>query len=520
MQTFLRVHSSKIKGTLSGFDRVRFRGTLRLLANLVGFSRFLAFHHVLLMDFKAWSMELTERIRRATAELAGRRQRPVMYLHSCHTDKEALARQIAARDGITAGLICVLTCVESCDTYTLHKNAEAHKLELKPLKGRCLHHYFYVQHPQFGLMQLRLQTWAPFNVFVNINGREWLATQLRQANVGFEQLDNCFADVADWARAQALLDEQLQTNWEAVLGELVREYHPTHAALPIFQQERYYWSAEETEWATDVVFRRAADLAQLYPAFVRHSVTDVGCQNVLHYLGRAGTVTQYREAEITTSVLTRQEGTRCKHALNGNSIKMYDKQGQMLRIETTINNPRQMKVYRPRSDGPQPEYAWQRLRKGVADLHRRTELSQASNERYLEDLASLEHAEPLSQTVAPVCQPTTRNGRRIRALNPWQAADAQILAIVNLAEFAIHGFRNGDVKQRLFGRAARPSNTKAGRTQSLQVTRWFTLLRAHHLIQKVPRTHRYTLTSTGRTIITAILAAQHASTKQLTRLAV
>ncbi len=520
MQTFLRVYDSKIKGTLSGFDRVRFRGTLRRLAHTAGMLSFMSFWHILLKDFVEWSKDITDRIRRATAELARSRQRPVIYLHSCHTDKEARARQIAERDGITEGLICVLTCVESCQTFAIHKNRDAKKLELKASENRCLHQYFYIQHPQFGLMQLRLQTWAPFTVYVNINGREWLATQLRKAGVAYEKRDNCFVDVADVARAQALLDEQLRTNWEVVLGALVREYHPTHAALPIFESERHYWSAEETEWATDVMFNRAADLAQLYPALVRHSVTHVGCQNVLHYLGRRGQVHHYRDGEITTSVLTRHEGTRCKHAINSNSIKMYDKQEQVLRIETTINNPREMKVFRPKVNDPEGSLEWQTLRKGVADLHRRAELSQASNERYLEDLASVEHAEPLGQTLASTCRPTIRKGRRVRGLNPFQLEDAQLLAAVNQAEFSIHGFRNRDLKAKLFGERARPATTKTGRAQSSKVTRWLTLLRAHHLIQKISRTHRYTLTEKGRLVITAILVSQNASTKQLMSLAV
>ena len=125
-----------------------------------------------------------------------------------------------------------------------------------------------------------------------------------------------------------------------------------HAASPMFQREPYYWSADETEWATDVMFRSREDLAEVYPGLVRHSVTHVGCQNVLHYLGRPGTVAHYSEAEITTSVLTRHEGTRCKHAINSNSIKMYDKQETVLRIETTINNTREMKVFRTKESDP------------------------------------------------------------------------------------------------------------------------------------------------------------------------
>ena len=519
MQSFLHVHESKIKGALSGFDRVRFRGTLRMLANTKGMSCFLSIVGVLLKEFKEWSIELTDRIRRASAELAGERQRPVIYLYSCHTDKEAMARDIAKRDGITEGLICVLTCVESCRTYTIRKNAAEKKLELTPMEGRCLHQYFYLLHPLFGFMQIRLQTWAPFTVHVNINGREWLAGQLRQAGIAYEKRDNCFVDIGDVARAQILLDGQLDTHWETALGDLVREYHPTHGTLPIFRREPYYWSADETEWATDVMFRTPQDLSQLYPGLVRHSVNHVGCQNVLHYLGRPAKVTQCPKAEITTSVLTRHEGTRCKHAINANSIKMYDKQESVLRIETTVNNTREMKVFRPKESEPDGPLSWQKLRKGVADLHRRAELCQASNERYLEDLASVDHSEPLGQSLAEPCRPTTHNGRRVRALNPFRSDDAQLLAIVNRGEFLIHGFRNRDIKQQLFGDQARPTRTKVGRRQSGKVTRLLNLLKSHHLIKKVSHTHRYVHTDKGRIIITAILAAQNASTKRLAELA-
>ena len=520
MNRFHRIHESKIKGVLSRFDRVRFRGTLRMLANTKGFGGFLSFMNILLKDFKEWSVALTDRIRRASLELAGVRQRPVIYLYSCHTDKEEIARDIAKRDGITDGLICVLTCVESCHTFTVRKNAALKKLELTPFEGRCLHHYFYLQHPLFGFMQLRLQTWAPFTIHMNINGREWLAHQLQRAGVDYQKRDNCFTDVGDVARAQALLDEQLRTNWSGVLDKLVREHHPTHSLLPIFKNEIYYWSADETEWATDVMFHSGEDLAKLYPSLVRHSVTHMGCQNVLRYLGRSGLVNQYRNGEIETSVLTRREGTRCKHSLNANSIKMYDEQESVLRIETTINNTREMKVFRTPESEPDGKKKWLPMRKGVADLHRRAELSHASNERYLEDLASVENTESLAQSLAESCRPTTRNGRRVRALNPFRADDAQLLAIINQGEFAILGFRNRDLKQKLFGDQARPARTKAGRSQSGKITRLLTLLRSHHLIKKVSRTHRYTLTDKGRIIIAATIAAQNASTKRLVELAV
>ena len=126
----------------------------------------------------------------------------------------------------------------------------------------------------------------------------------------------------------------------------------------------------------------------------------------------------------------------------------------------------------------------------------------------------------LCRTLASTCRPTTRNGRRVRGLNAFESQDVQLLRAINRAEFSIHGFRNKDLKQILFGTPARPSNTKTGRAQSLKVTRLLALLRAHHLIQKVPRTHRYPITEKGKLKTTAILAAQNVSIKELVRLAV
>src|SRR4029077_20738534 len=114
----------------------------------------------------------------------------------------------------------------------------------------------------------------------------------------------------------------------------------------------------------------------------------------------------------------RPEGICIKHRLNRNSIKMYDKQWTVLRIETTINDPRDMKVLRPREGHPAETKTWQRLRKGVADLHRRAEVSQNSNERYLDALAAVNHDQPLGEMISDLCQPTQLKGRRVRALQP------------------------------------------------------------------------------------------------------
>ena len=117
MESFVTRHASEVKGTLSGFDRVRFRGTLRWLANLNGMGTWLSHTSVLLKDFKDYAMGLTNRIKEAAQELAENAGRPVRYLASSSLRKENVAREIAERDGITEGLVCVLTAVEPCHTF-------------------------------------------------------------------------------------------------------------------------------------------------------------------------------------------------------------------------------------------------------------------------------------------------------------------------------------------------------------------------------------------------------------------
>lgn len=522
MREFIRRHESRTIGTLSGFDRVRFRGTLRWLACLSGMKNFLWHARVLLKDFTEYAKGVTKRLSTATAEVAqGAVGGKVIYVPSCNADKEKLVDALEAGREPVEGLIAVLSCVESCFTYEVHRSRERKRLELRGGDRRCLHYYFYLRHPRFGRMHVRLQSWFPFNVHVCLNGREWLARQLDAEGIGYRRRDNTFVAVDDVARAQELLDAQVRIDWPAELDALLRQVHPTHAetfaALPI----AHYWSAEQTEWASDVMFRSPQALADVYPSLVRHAVHTFGSGDVMRFLGQKtradGQVHGRFRGEVVSDLAIRPEGLRVKHRLGRNSIKMYDKQGSVLRVETTINDARGLKAYRTTEGNPDGPPAWRKLRKGVADIARLTELSQASNTRYVEALAATTSTTPLGKTAAPLCRPVRQPSLRARALNPLAADDAALLEAVARGEFAISGFRNRDIRGRLFG--AEPTDAAERKRQSTVVTRRLRMLRAHGLIKKVPHTHRYVLTKTGRETLPALIAARQADTTRLTQLA-
>ena len=196
---------------------------------------------------------------------------------------------------------------------------------------------------------------------------------------------------------------------------------------------------------------------------------------------------------------------------------MYDKHPRVLRVETTINDTREFRVYRKPEGKARAKMGWQRLRKGVADLHRRAGVSQRANDRYLEALAAVEASRPLGELAGSICRPTTdQRGRRARALNPM-GQDADLLRAVGRGEFALNGFRNRDIRDALYGPAG--DDAPQMRRQSAAVSRRLRLLRAHGLIVKVQKSHRYQLTNRGGQLVAALAAAAAADANKLAQAA-
>ncbi|MCH8839887.1 MAG: hypothetical protein IH831_04275 [Planctomycetes bacterium] len=475
---------------------------------------------VLLKDFKGYAQGVTNGIRQTTTAIAEEQGRRKEYLYSSGIRKERRAREIAEQDNIKSGLICVLDCVEPCWSYHIDKNRDKKRLELRLGYSKCLHHYFYFLDPRWGFMHVRLQTWFPLTIHVCINGREWRARQMNARRMKYVRRENCFTHITNLPRAQALMNDQLQTNWPHCLNRLEQTVNPARRRLLPLPQLEYYWSVESSEWAADVMFRSPAALAALYPDLIRHGIQTFSSKDVMRFLGRKTPASTNRygkfSGEVVSDLGTRVEGLRIKHRVNKNSIKMYDKQGSVLRVETTINNADEFKVYRPVEGDPQGECDWRRMRRGVADLHRRTQVSQAANERYLAALEPVDQSTPLGKLAGQVTCPVIWQGRPVRGLRPLSADDMKLLSAVSHGEFTINGFRNRDLREILF--AASDSKDER-RRQSGKVTRMLRMLRAHRLIRKVSGTHRYVLTDRGRSILTALIQASKADTEKLKKLA-
>jgi len=273
-------------GFLSGFDRLVFRGTLQPPAVTSGMMDFLYHTGVLLKNFGYYAQRMTEMLKEATCRTAEQSCRPIRYLVSSGIRKEDVARKIAEADGMTEGLICVLTSVEPCMSYDIHRDRQLKKLVLEPRQRKCLHYYHYWMDKDFGLMHGRIQSWFPLSIQVCVNGRHWLARQMDKAGIGYERRDNCFVWIEDIAAAQQLMGGMLKISWPSVLGEIADRLNPVHDAIFDRYVVDYYWSVHQSEWATDVMFRSAASLNCLYPLLVRGAMVTFSSGDVMRFLGK------------------------------------------------------------------------------------------------------------------------------------------------------------------------------------------------------------------------------------------
>lgn len=507
MERFIQRHQNRIVGVLSGFDRVLFRGTLRSLSYLQGMDKFLGSQRVLYKDFGAFAERLSDQVKAQAEAIAVQHQRPLRYLESSQESKQDIARGIMAQDGIREGLVCVLTCVEPCHSYFLRKDKERKLLHLAKGPRKCLHVYYYFVDREFGLMQVRVQTWLPFPIQVCLNGREYLARQLDKAKIGYEKRDNCFVRIDDLKRAQKILDRLVKCKWPKFLRTLSRRVNPLLLASSGLSLRDYYWTWRQGEYATDILFKDAHCLKEIYPRLLRHSLTVFGCRDLLRFLGRR--VNSRFPGEVTTESHERIEGVCVKHWVEENSIKMYDKQGSVLRIETTINNPRRFKVYRWAERQGRRCQAWLPMRKAVTDLPWLVQVCQAANQRYLEALADVEVTQTVHEVLDPVSKRIERDGRTYRGLRPVTTEEAVLFACLLNGKYRLQGFRNVDVRKILC--PCESSQAKARRAACGRACRYLRLLRAHGLIRKVSRTHCYRVTRRGTQVMTTAIKFRETS---------
>lgn len=485
MKLLTERYARQLHGVLSCFDRLILMGTLPTVCYAEGLASYLTVRGIRLVDLPQFAKPLAEAIRANTEQVAGAAGLTIEYIRSSKGfRKEKRIQAILAQRGMAPGLVHIFSALEPCTTFVARRDPQSGKLRLRHKDGKCLHYYFYLVDPEFGLCYLRVPTWVPFRLQFYCNGHAWLAGQLDQAGIAYTPLDNTFASIADLPRAQELADAFPVERLHHRLDALAAAYCPVLTQFA----DGYHWSLMQVEYATDLIFRRPEELRPLYDTLVRTAIHAVKPDHVATFLGRK--LTGSYADELGTDFHTRVLGTCIKHHMGPVAIKLYDKQARVLRIETTVNDVSFFRHHRrvEQRDGTTVTKLAP-MQRTIYSLGPLRELLLAANRRYLEFLSDLIDPSAGVEQVDRLSRTVRRDGRTSRGFNLFAAADRDLFVALARGEWTIAGLRNTALRRLLPGRTGP------------QISRLLQRLRCHGLLKKVGHSYKYHFTAFGRQVL-------------------
>ena len=481
-------YAKDIEGILGCYDRLIITGLLVDVGHPDALAARLRHLNIRCFDLGVFAEPLRDQVRDNAILLARQAGLEIQYLERKGLRKEERVAEILEKRGRHPGLVHIFSAMESCKCFKPWHDKPSGRTGLKLTGGRCLHYYFYFIDEQLGLGYVRVPTWLPFRLQIYFNQHQWLANQLRAQGIDFELADNTFVACGDWPKAQALVE-----GFE-IKALAVRLHALAEAFCPVVKQfgSGYHWSLMQVEYATDMVFHRQADLRPLYETLVRTAIHAVKADHVATFLGRK--LTGNYQDELGNDFHTRVEGARLKHHMGPVAIKLYDKQGLVLRIETTVNDVsffRHHRTVEHRDHSSETKFA--PMQKTIYSLPPLRELLLAANRRYLAFLSDLTDPSAGVQQVERLAEPVRQEERSYRGFNLFSAADLALFLALARGEWQISGFRNTSLRRVLSDRSGP------------QVSRLLKRLHLHGLIKKVGHTYKYHLTESGRRVILTAL---------------
>jgi hypothetical protein len=404
--------------------------------------------------------------------------------------KEDVARRRLARFRHREGVVLVGVAQEKVNgfrTYQKQRRTHQQRRDGKPpmfsfYRGSLdvNQYYFYILDRDFGLCFIKFSSYPPFNVRVWLNGHEWAKRQLDHRGVAYEGLDNGFLSCADPARLQRTCDSLRPEDIDAFFRKWLRILPHPFTADDRRVGFRYQLSIMQMEVSTTDVFDRPIHGRQFFEEVIRDNL-DIGRPDRIQLLfdrkvrmrGPTKTPGTFR-----TRVLTEGVQPSLRFDYKRTKVKQYFKLARALRTETTFNDAYDFDVGRR-----------------LGNLPHLLAIGRNINHRVLSLERVAQHCAISAHTVERIVLPTvTADDQRAPALRWGDPRTMAVLSAVSAFAFTPEGFTNADLRARVGALYdAGPKGYTAPR-----MTYDLRRLRLKHLIQRVPKSHRYVFTAAGR----------------------
>jgi len=484
MELLTNTYKDKISGVLCCYDRIVLTGTIPGICYSQGMTSYLYQEGIRIFDYPKFAEPFKEQIRQNAQKIARDNGIEIEFVAKSHIRKEDLVAKVLSRRGDHPGIVHILSAMESCSSYKPWHDKQTGKTFLKGAQSKCLHYYFYFIDQYLGFGYVRVPTWCPFRLQVYVNGHGMLKNQLDKAGIGYTMIDNAFDSIEHWEKAQQLADNMDMEHIHQCLDTYAKEFCPVHQHF----EQVYHWSVMQAEYATDIVFKKQQSLQPLYEELITTAIHTVKPENIATFLGQK--LDPRYQGEMGNNYSIRIEGSRIKHTMGKNAVKMYDKFKKILRIETTTNDISFFKHYREvehRNGTKSKKMA--SMKKNIYSLRPLKDNLKASNRRYLEFISGIENKSMGRKRLDKLTQPKQENNRRYKGFNLFSKTDINLLMVLLRGEFNISGFQNKDIRNVL------------NHLNSGQISRLLKRLRVHGLIKKVGKTYKYYLTKLGKEVL-------------------
>jgi len=486
-------YSDKIHGTITCYDRIIIQGVIPTWSYAEGMTGYFFGNDIKIFDYAKFGEPLTEKTRANAEKIAKDNGIQIEFIRKSGAfRKDDRIQEIIKEKGIKEGLVHIFSAMEVCNTYKPWHDKETGKTFFKNDQSKCLHYYFYFIDRELGLCYMRVPTWCPFRLQFYLNGHNLLAGKLDKKGIEYELLDNAFINISDVEMAQKLSDRINPEDLHKVLDIFARRYCPVTDE----HNMKYAWTIMQIECATDIMFKKQEDLQPLYDEIIKTAIFTVRPDNIATFLGQR--ITYNCKKEAGNNFNQRILGTRIKHHMGDVSIKMYDKFGLVLRIESTCNDVGAFRVNRDvqhRDGSITQEKA--PMKKSIYSLYQLFTILKAANYRYLEFVSSFDDHTDGEKKLAETTKPVSSNGRSYRGINFFDTKDLRILEIIDRGEFNIQGFKNSHLRRYLHDLS--PS----------AVSRVLNRLRLLGLVEKINGSYRYFLTALGKSVVAAGLKVKN-----------
>ncbi len=382
---------------------------------------------------------------------------------------------LAAFDG-DEGVLFIGKAQEKASVFRTEKRRDAHGTSPWIIRSTAMpnHYYVYILDRDFGPLFIKFCSYFPYAVKLCLNGHEWLKRQLTQRGIAFEPLDNGIHSSAEAARVQRIADTLDSTKIDAVFRKWLRRlphpFAPAHRAAGY----RYQLSILQAEFALTQVLDRPLTGRCFFEEVIRENL-DLGRPNQMQLIFNRR-VTRRTPGRFRTRVLTEGVVPALHVQYKKSKVKQYHKEGQALRTETTINDTYDFEIGR-----------------ALHNLPALREIGFAANRRLLR-VEQLSHDCLIGEDhLDTVSQPIVVDTQRAAGL---RFGDRRVLGLMHmLCLFALSptGFRHRDVRTHMAQLLGRDPDAYAAGQMTYDLRR----LRLHGLIERMPNSHRYRITTFG-----------------------